>query len=102
MLPGPPNDDIRSSSSIATAIVSSQSTSAAMASGRNSLAATGSRSLDPDAVATAFDEAGAFEWLGSTSALQAGITNIEQDSVEAVNCYLGDDLLIAIGRQWRS
>jgi hypothetical protein len=97
-----PNDNIRLSSSIATAIVSSQTNPAAMASARISLAATGSRSLNPDAVATAFDESGAFEWLGSTSARQADITDIVQDSLESVNDDLADDLLIAIGKQWRS
>jgi hypothetical protein len=53
-------------------------------------------------VATAFDESGAFEWLGSTSARQADITDIVQDSPESVNDDLADDLLIAIGKQWRS
>jgi hypothetical protein len=81
--------------SIATGIVYSTSDQPA-SRGRQVAATNGTDGmLHRDAVSAAFDDADIREWLGSADTSRSSASDAE-------NNFLADDLLAAIGQQWRN
>jgi hypothetical protein len=81
-------------SSLSTGVVYSTSDQAT-SGGRQAAATNGTGGLlHRDAVAAAFDDADILEWLGTSDDSRPSATDAETN-------FLADDLLAAIGQQWR-